>query len=80
MKFFKKKVRMPESNATKEVDGVQVYVVTWTSRWGSYSSNTNQEFEAFIDKDQAEEFAESIRKAFKLLRFTAENKVRCYQQ
>ncbi len=69
--FRKKKIAKPVDNTTHEVDAVQLTYVRWKSRVGSYSSDTRTEVEAFpVDKD-AQDFAESLRQAHKLLRNTA---------
>lgn len=47
--------------------GVDTWVVEWTSRYGAYYTNEKQRFQAFTDKDEAEAFAEDIRRAHKLI-------------
>ena len=47
--------------------GVDTWVVEWTRRYGSYSSDTEQCFQAFTNKDEAEEFAKDLRRAHKLI-------------
>jgi hypothetical protein len=61
---------VPTSNETKEVNAVQLWEVRWHSRHGEYHSDTRPEVEAFITKELAEEFATSLRNAYKLLRHT----------
>lgn len=47
--------------------GVDTWVVEWTSRHGKYSGETKKRYQAFTDKGEAEAFAESIRRAHKLI-------------
>lgn len=47
--------------------GVDTWVVQWTRRYGEYSGDTAKCFQAFTDKDEAERFAEEIRRAHKLI-------------
>ena len=58
--IFKKGVKQLHS-------GVDTWVVEWTRRYGQYSSDTEQCYQAFTNKDEAEEFADSIRRAHKLI-------------
>ena len=54
--------------------GVDTYVVEWTCRTGRFSGDVKQRFQAFFDKGEAEAFAESIRRAHKLIGNT------CYEE
>ena len=74
-KFFTKKVEVPETNEVKEVEAIQLWFVRWYSRSGSFSSDMRKEMEAFSSEEAAEEFAESLRAAFKLIRHTSGNRV-----
>ena len=58
--IFKKGTRQLHS-------GVDTWVVEWTARWGDYSGNTKQCFQAFTDEQEAYEFADSIKRAHKLI-------------
>lgn len=80
MNLIKKILKKPESDELKEVDALEVWVVTWKSRQGGCSYDVTKEFEAFTNKDLAEEYAESLRNAFKLIRHTSENRVKVYKQ
>lgn len=62
---------VPKSNETKEVPSAYLYEVRWDSRYGEYSSSTKPEVEAFTTSELAEEFATSLRNAFKLIRHTS---------
>jgi len=69
-KLFFKKTKVPVSNDVKEIETVQLWVVSWWSRHGSYSGDVRKEYEAFTSEDEANKFAESIRNAFRLIRHT----------
>lgn len=47
--------------------GLETWIVEWTSRHGQFSSDTKQRFQAFTDKKEAEDFADSIRRAHELI-------------
>jgi len=70
MKLWFKKLTVPENSATKEVEAVQLWYVKWTkinSFQQAFLSGTKV-MEAFTSKEAADEFAESLKKANKLLR------------
>ena len=56
--------------------GVNTWVVQWTSRHGQYMTDTKKRFQAFTDRDEAERFAEEIRRAHKLIGNTYEPETR----
>ncbi len=58
--IFKKGTRQLNS-------GIDTWVVEWTKRYGEYSGNTKKCFQAFTDKNEALAFADSIRRAHKLI-------------
>ncbi len=74
-KFLFKKTKTPVSNEIKEVDAVQLWIVNWYSRYDEYSVSVKKEYEAFISEDEANKFADSLRKAYKLLRHTSGTQV-----
>jgi len=68
MIFFKKKA-VPETNNTKEIVVFDSYRVNWVSaRKLSSLADLQDESEFFLTKEQAEEFAESLRNARKILK------------
>lgn len=75
MKLFSKKLTVPNSNETKQVDAVQLWEVRWQSRYGEYHTDTQPEMECFTSEIEAKAFAESLRAAFKLIRHTRGNDV-----
>ena len=56
-------------NGTRQLtSGVDTWVVEWTRRYGSFHGDTEQCYQAFTNKEEAEDFADSIRRAHKLIR------------
>ena len=47
--------------------GVDTWIVEWTRRYGKFSDDTEQCYQAFTNKEEAEDFADSIRRANKLI-------------
>lgn len=70
-----KKLLRPKNNKTKETDSIQLWYVRWTSRYGNFFNETESVMEAFTSKEDAEEFAESLKQAFKLIQNTCDDKV-----
>lgn len=60
--------------------GVETWIVEWTKRIGQYSSDTRQCFRAFTDKNEADEFADSIRRAHQLIGNTSGTRVYVYKE
>lgn len=74
MEFFKKKEQIPV-NETVEVEGAQVWLVTWNSLLDNgYRSPTlvsvTRRAKAFLSYEDAEEFRDSLERAMKLLQCT----------
>lgn len=59
-----------------EIGGaVPLWQVRWLSRYNEYHSGTKPEVRGFSSRQAADDFAESLRTAFKLLRHTSGTKV-----
>ena len=74
MKIFKKKEQIPVNEAV-EVEGAQVWMVTWNSLLDNgYSSPTlvsvTRRAKAFLSYEDAKEFRDSLERAMKLLQCT----------
>jgi hypothetical protein len=74
MKIFKKKEQIPV-NESVEVEGAQVWMVTWNSLHDNgYSSPTLvcsiRRAKAFLSYEDAKEFRDSLERAMKLLQCT----------
>lgn len=66
--IFKKGVRHLKS-------GVDTWVVKWTARYGEFYGDTTKRYQAFTDKQEALDFADSIRRAHKLIGNTSGTRV-----
>lgn len=68
MFFFTKNLSVPETNTTRTVQVAQ----TWEVRWESLGPRFiyRPEIEIFLTEPDAKAFAESLRRAFMLLRYT----------
>lgn len=84
MKFIKKLNNLIRPHRVKEiveqVDGAHVWVVSWDARWGDYSSDTNRVAKAFLNEDDANQFAESLEMAQELLQNTNDIHIRVDKQ
>ena len=54
----------------EEVDGAHVWIVSWEARYGDYSHNTKRVAKAFLNEEDANHFAESLKMAQELLQNT----------
>ena len=84
MKIFKKREEIP-TGETKPADGAQVWLVTWTSLIDAgYSSTTlvgeSRRAKAFLDYQDAEDFAESLKSAMNLLQCSFKINIRIEKQ
>lgn len=75
MKLFKIKKKEIPTGETKTVDTYEVWMVRWRSRYGRYSSDTQDESEAFVSEKEAKEFQKALANAFRLIRHTSDTKV-----
>lgn len=80
LKFTKKKETVIESYNTKEVEGAEVWIVSWKARHGEYSSNFRRVAKAFLSEKSARDFAESLMEAKKLLQYTEDIDIRLEKQ
>lgn len=70
-----KSIFAPKSNELKPVESVQLWYVRWTRRYGMFHNETEEVMEAFASSETANEFADSLRAAFTLIRHTSGTKV-----
>ena len=71
MKVSIKNIVVPESNGTKMVEAAELWHVRWYGRKNAYRDGLFSCVEAFLSREEAENFATSLRNAFELLRITA---------
>lgn len=60
--------------------GIDTWIVEWTRRYGRFADDTEQCYQAFTNKEEADEFADSIRKAHKLIGNTSGTHVSVHKQ
>lgn len=74
MKFIQKLNNLIRPHKVKEiveqVDGAHVWVVSWNARYGEYYGETKRVAKAFLNEDDANQFAESLEMAHELLQNT----------
>lgn len=72
--FWKKKIKVPVNNETKEIEVLETWVVSWMSAdtffYGNNIKTGRMEFVVFTDETSAKEFYDSIISAFSLLKDT----------
>jgi hypothetical protein len=62
--FFRDKQEM-------SVDVWEAWEVRWTSRYGAFASDTKPEMKIFTTEEDANQFADALRDAFKLIKTTS---------
>lgn len=70
LKFILKKNGIFNVKKEKEVDGAEVWIVSWESRYGKYSDSIKKVAKAFLLKQDAIDFAQSLYDAHALLQNT----------
>lgn len=76
--LFKRKTAVPVAPAAPNEPAYQpitLWEVRWTSRHGQFHHDVRGELEAFASKEEADDFANDLRQAFKLIRYTAGDKI-----
>ena len=84
MEFIKKLNSLIRPHKVKEiieeVDGAHVWVVSWNARWGDYSTDVKRVAKAFLNEDDANQFAESLEMAQELLQNTNNLRIKVEKQ
>jgi hypothetical protein len=84
MKFIPKLNKLIRPHKVKEiveeVDGANVWVVSWDARCGDYNQDRNRVAKAFLNEDDANQFAESLEMAQKLLQNTNNLRIKIEKQ
>lgn len=61
---------------TKTIVAIKSWSVRWISKQGTYPfERKTEETEVFVSEETANTFAQSLRNAFKLLRYSADTKI-----
>ena len=66
----------PENSKDKETDNVQIYMISWKSRFGSFNQDTKRVAKAFIRESEADEFVKKLKEAAAFLQYTEDLKIR----
>lgn len=69
LKFFKQKNKIAQIEA-KEVDGAEVWLVSWTTRHGDGYYDIQRCAKAFLTEDDAKDFKKSLEEAQQILQNT----------
>lgn len=64
----------------EQVPGAHVWVVSWEARWGDFSSDKKRVAKAFLNEDDANQFAESLEMAQELLQNTNSLRIKIEKQ
>ena len=64
----------------EEVDGAHVWIVSWEARFGDYSQDKKRVAKAFLNEDDANQFAESLEMANELLQNTNNLRIKVEKQ
>lgn len=80
MKLFKKKETVITDYKKEEVDGAEVWMVSWDARYGMYSNNFKRVAKAFLSESAARAFEQSLMDAQKLLQYTENLGIRVEKQ
>ena len=64
----------------EQVDGAHVWIVSWEARWGDYHGDTKRVAKAFLNEDDANQFAESLEMAHELLQNTNSLRIKIEKQ
>lgn len=80
MNFISKLNTLFRVEKVKEVEGAHVWVVSWDSRTGDYSSDIKRVAKAFLLEEDANQFAKSLEQAQNLLQNTNKLRIKIEKQ
>ena len=84
MEFIKKLNNLIRPQKVKEiveqVDGAHVWMVSWEARYGDYAQDKKRVAKAFLNEDDANQFAESLQMAHELLQNTNSLRIKIEKQ
>ena len=80
MNFISKLNALFKVEKVKEVEGAHVWVVSWDSRTGDYSSDIKRVAKAFLLEEDANQFAKSLEQAQNLLQNTNRLRIKIEKQ
>jgi hypothetical protein len=68
------------SGETKEIEGIETWIVSWTKRIGEFNGDMRQCFQAFTTEDDAKALKKSLDHAHKLIGNTSGARVTIEKQ
>ena len=84
MKFIAKLNKLIRPHKVKEiveeVDGAHVWIVSWEARYGDYVQDKKRVAKAFLNENDANQFAESLEMAHELLQNTNSLRIKVEKQ
>jgi len=66
--MFKRKIVTIPTGEKEELEAVESWVVSWSSKYGSFDLDWKPRFEVFIYESEAKKFKDSSEDVFKLLK------------
>lgn len=70
MKIVRKLNSIFKLNKVKDAEGAKVWMVSWNARYGTYMDDKERVSKAFLNYEDAEAFADSLKEAKELLQYT----------
>lgn len=70
MKIISKLNAIFKLSKVKDAEGAKVWMVSWDARYGEFSGEKERVAKAFLNYEDAEAFADSLKEAKKLLKYT----------
>lgn len=80
MNFISKLNTLFRVEKVKEVEGAHLWIVSWDSRTGDYSTDIKRVAKAFLLEEDANQFAESLEQAQNLLQNTNRLRIKIEKQ
>jgi hypothetical protein len=74
MNLLKRKINIPKQG-NEQLDTVDMWVVSWESRYGKFSGEVEMNFQSFFDYEDAFKFKRTLEDANKLIGNTSGTKV-----
>lgn len=71
---------LKEVKETKQVETAQIWMVSWTARFGEFSKDTKRVAKAFLDEGDANLFKKALEDAQQLLHNTENLNIRVEKQ
>ena len=80
MELIKKIHSLITGYKTIDVEGAELWVVSWNARYGDYYTSTERAAKAFFTEEDAKTFVKSLKDAQELLNYTENLDIRIQKQ